>query len=90
MSSKLVRTQLMLDKEVLDEIRPWLAKHNISLAQYVRDIMADKPKIKKTSKKQKFQRLLNSLDLKSLDPEKINESVEEGQQMRDGFTLDNF
>ena len=41
---KLVRTQVMLDKDALEKIKPLLLEKGISLAQYIRDLMDDEQK----------------------------------------------
>jgi hypothetical protein len=56
---KLIRTQLSLDPEVLDILKPEIENEGISLAQFVRNLMAEKAEIAKKRREKRNKRILS-------------------------------
>ncbi len=56
---KLIRTQLMLDPEVLEILKPEIETEGISLAQFVRNLMAEKANLAKRKREKRNKKILS-------------------------------
>jgi hypothetical protein len=87
MPSKLVRTQVMLDPEVLEILKPEIQDANMSLAKYIRTLMKKEADKNSNTKVSKGKKLIEKLKLQELNTSDIERASKEGYSMRKNLTL---